>query len=592
MDTIIPVLNKLQDTFAKIGESAIDLPQIVVVGCQSSGKSSVLESLVQKDFLPRGSGIVTRRPLVLQLIHAPEGTKEHGIFLHKDGEKFYDFDKIRGEIIQATIDECGENGISNKSINLRIYSPTVPDLTLVDLPGLTKVATEGQPEDLPRIINNMVLEFIAKPNAIILAITPANQDIANSDSLLIARSVDPTGQRTIGVLTKIDIMDKGTDCLDILKNKTYPLKLGYIGVINRSQKDINENKPMDKVIESERRFFVTNPKYAEVADQCGYPYLSSTLNHILINHIKEKLPSVHNQISLLLRIKHKELEGYGESIGDSEKDRQMTIYRIIEEYISKYSSTIYATSDLALNHEDGGSVIVSKLINEFPQKLRTLNKISLMSSSEIMSIMNSNTGIQPTLFFPESSFYMILRDGIEEMRPIAIEAADMVEQYLEKIHSDIDFPELSRFPKVKAAISDEIATISKESLEECQQFINTFIDIQKSYVNTAGVNIFGLLNNQDAPPGEQKAILLKKIALDYFNSSRKQVEDEIPKIIIRMIVKKSVERFRQELFAKLVTKPDVTEDPAIARRRKNCCKMIQALKDASSTLNEIRMIHL
>jgi GTP-binding protein EngB required for normal cell division len=592
MDSIIPVLNKLQDTFSKIGERAIDLPQIVVVGCQSSGKSSVLESLVQKDFLPRGSGIVTRRPLVLQLIHAPEGTKEYGVFLHKDGEKFYDFNKIREEIVQATIDECGDKGISNKSINLKIYSPTVPDLTLVDLPGLTKVATEGQPENLPKLINDMVLEFVTQPNAIILAITPANQDIANSDSLLMARSVDPSGLRTIGVLTKIDIMDKGTDCVSVLKNETYPLKLGYIGVVNRSQKDIDDNKPMDKVIESERRFFVTNPVYAEVADQCGYPYLSSTLNRILVNHIKEKLPSVHNEISQLLRIKYKELQGYGESIGNTVQEQQMTIYRIIEEYITKYSHIIYATSDLATNHDDGGSVIVSMLTNDFPQKLRALNKIKEMTTDEINAIMDSNTGIQPPLFFPESSFYMILRDGIEEMRPIAVEAADKVEQFLETIHSAIDFPELTRFPKVKSAIADEVATISKDSLEECQEFISTFIDIQKSYVNTAGINIFGLLTNQDESPSEQKASLLKKIAVDYFNSARKQVEDEVPKIIIRMIVKKSIERFRQELFTKLVTKPDVTEDPGIARRRKNCLKMIEALKEASSTLNEIRMIHL
>lgn len=68
---LIAIVNRLQDTFNHIGGDALDLPQIVVVGSQSSGKSSVLETIVGRDFLPRGQGIVTRRPLVLQLIHTP-----------------------------------------------------------------------------------------------------------------------------------------------------------------------------------------------------------------------------------------------------------------------------------------------------------------------------------------------------------------------------------------------------------------------------------------------------------------------------------------------------------------------------------------
>jgi len=217
--------------------------------------------------------------------------------------------------------------------------------------------------------------------------------------------------------------------------------------------------------------------------------------------------------------------------------------------------------------------------------------IKSLTTEQINSMMKSNTGIQPPLFFPESTFFLILRDGIEEMRPIALEAADTVEQYLEKVHSQIDFPELSRFPKVKAAISDEIAAISKDSLEECQNFINTFIDIQKSYANTSGIDILASINSSETILQNQKALLLKNIALDYFNMARKQVENEVQKIIMRMIVKKSIERLRVELFNKLVTHPDVTEDPTIARRRNNCLKMIAALKDASSTINEIRMIH-
>ncbi|KAL5070753.1 hypothetical protein RYX36_021640 [Vicia faba] len=114
--------------------------------------------------------------------------------------------------------------ISTVPIQLSICSPNVVNLTLIDLPGLTKVAVEGQPDSIVHDIENMVHSYIEKPNCIILAISPANQDIATSDAIKISREVDPTGERTIGVLTKIDLMDKGTDVVDMLEGRAYRLK--------------------------------------------------------------------------------------------------------------------------------------------------------------------------------------------------------------------------------------------------------------------------------------------------------------------------------------------------------------------------------
>lgn len=180
---LITLVNKLQDVFTTVGvPNPIDLPQIVVVGSQSSGKSSVLENIVGRDFLPRGTGIVTRRPLVLQLINrqpvsnangvlqddAPGGdqeanSNEWGEFLHIPGQKFYNFNQIRDEIVKETEAKTGRNaGISPAPINLRIYSPNVLTLTLVDLPGLTKVPVGDQPRDIEKQIRTMVLKQIGK----------------------------------------------------------------------------------------------------------------------------------------------------------------------------------------------------------------------------------------------------------------------------------------------------------------------------------------------------------------------------------------------------------------------------------------------
>jgi len=84
----------------------------------------------------------------------------------------------------------------------------------------------------------MILQFISKETCLILAVTPANADLATSDAIQLARSVDPDGLRTIGVITKLDLMDEGTDAREILENKLVPMRRGFVGVVNRSQKDI------------------------------------------------------------------------------------------------------------------------------------------------------------------------------------------------------------------------------------------------------------------------------------------------------------------------------------------------------------------
>ena len=208
MNNLIPIINKLQDVFNAIGESPIDLPQIVVVGSQSSGKSSVLESIVGREFLPRGTGIVTRRPLVIQLyntgnvggeenveniidenIKGAESTtagassasnkQEWGEFLHLPGQKFFDFNEIRSEIARETDRLTGKNkGISKQSINLKIFSPHVLTLSLIDLPGTTKVPVGDQPSDIENLIQDMCLTYISNPASIILAVTAANTDLA------------------------------------------------------------------------------------------------------------------------------------------------------------------------------------------------------------------------------------------------------------------------------------------------------------------------------------------------------------------------------------------------------------------------------
>ncbi|KAG4170519.1 hypothetical protein ERO13_A12G152250v2 [Gossypium hirsutum] len=167
--SLIGLINKIQRACTLLGDHGGQgmslweiLPSVAVVGGQSSGKSSVLESVVGRDFLPRGSGIVTRRPLVLQL-HKTESGTEYAEFLHAPKKRFTDFVAVRKEIADETDRITGKTKqISNIPIHLSIYSPNVVNLTLIDLPGLTKVAVEGQSETIVEDIENMVRTYVEK----------------------------------------------------------------------------------------------------------------------------------------------------------------------------------------------------------------------------------------------------------------------------------------------------------------------------------------------------------------------------------------------------------------------------------------------
>ncbi|KAI8472465.1 MAG: the Dynamin A Gtpase domain complexed with Gdp, determined As myosin fusion [Monoraphidium minutum] len=350
-DSLIPVINRLQDIFSQVTlDFKLALPQVAVVGSQSSGKSSVLEALVGRDFLPRGPDICTRRPLVLQLVKAPAAAagapasggggaaappapggaaggdaaggggaarqpREWGEFLHAPGKIFTDFERIRQEIQSETERVSGGNkNISDKPIRLKICSPNVLTMTLIDLPGMTKVPVGDQPTDIERRIREMVFSYIREPTCIILAVSAGNTDLANSDALQVAQLVDPEGARTIGVITKLDIMDRGTNAVAALRNAVVPLRLGYVAIVNRSQADINSRKSMAEARRAEAAWFDHHAEYLEVASQCGVAILARRINAILGSHIRTLLPQLRRQISDALEARSAELGGYGDEL--------------------------------------------------------------------------------------------------------------------------------------------------------------------------------------------------------------------------------------------------------------------------------------
>lgn len=496
MEALIPVINKLQDVFNTIGADAVQLPQIVVVGAQSSGKSSVLESLVGRDFLPRGSGIVTRRPLILQLVHvspddpqhrsADEGTlklEEWGKFLHTKNKIYTDFDLIREEIEAETERMGGCNkGICPEPINLKIYSSRVVNLGLIDLPGLTKVPVGDQPEDIEVQVRELILKYISNPNSIILAVTAANTDFATSESLKLAREVDPDGRRTLAVITKLDLMDAGTDAMDVLCGRVIPVKLGIIGVVNRSQQDIKDKKSIQDALKDEAAFL--QRKYPALANRNGTPYLAKTLNRLLMHHIRDCLPELKTRVNVMISQFQSLLNSYGEAVDD----QGQTLLQIITKFASSYCATIEGTArNIETTELCGGARICYIFHETFGRTLDSIHPLSGLTTLDILTAIRNATGTRPALFVPEVSFELLVKRQIRRLEEPSLRCVELVHEEMQRIiqHCGTEVQqEMLRFPKLHERIVDVVTHLLRRRLPATNQMVENLVAIELAYINT------------------------------------------------------------------------------------------------------------
>ncbi|XP_070973429.1 dynamin-1-like protein isoform X2 [Oncorhynchus clarkii lewisi] len=509
MEALIPVINKLQDVFNTVGADIIQLPQIAVVGTQSSGKSSVLEALVGRDLLPRGTGVVTRRPLILQLVHVdPEDRRktseengvdgeEWGKFLHTKNKIYTDFDEICLEIEAETERVSGNNkGITDEPIHLKIFSPHVVNLTLVDLPGITKVPVGDQPKDIEVQIKDLIVKHISNPNSIILAVTAANTDMATSEALKVAREVDPDGRRTLAVVTKLDLMDAGTDAMDVLMGRVIPVKLGLIGVVNRSQLDINNKKTVADAIRDEYAFL--QKKYPSLASRNGTKYLARTLNRLLMHHIRDCLPELKTRINVLAAQYQSLLSSYGEPV----EDQSSTLLQLITKFAAEYCHTIEGTAKYIETTELCGGARICYIFHEtFGRTLESVDPLGGLTTIDVLTAIRNATGPRPALFVPEVSFELLVKRQVKRLEEPSLRCVELVHEEMQRIiqHcSNYSTQELLRFPKLHDAIVEVVTSLLRKRLPVTNEMVHNLVAIELAYINTKHpdfADACGLMNN-------------------------------------------------------------------------------------------------
>lgn len=466
---------------------------------------------------------------------------------------FTDFKKIRQEIEDETDRVAGENkGICDEPINLKIHSNRVVDLTMVDLPGITKVPVGDQPEDIEDQIKRLVLSYIQNPNSIILAVTPANTDVATSEALKMALEIDPEGTRTLAVLTKLDLMDEGTDAIDVLNGNVIPVKLGIIGVVNRSQKDIINDKGIEDQLKKEAAFI--SARYPKIANKSGTPYLAKTMSRLLMHHIPNCLPELKKRVNDKTIEYQTVLRSYGEPLSDKDK----TLLGIITSFSQAYCTTIAGTSGSIEGTTICDSTKLYYILHEtFEKALSQITPVVKLTKKSLAYALELAMGSGPRLFNDPSfdlPFGEIVKDQLARLENPSLNCVDLVlTEMTRNIHHCGNAKvqsELRRFPRLREKISEVVVKLLQERLVIAKQVVENLVAMEVGYVNKKHPDFNPKAAAESTPLGgssdmsksglSEEALkntrILENLIHSYFYLIRKSIQDLVPKAIMFHLV--------------------------------------------------------
>ncbi|XP_039654490.1 interferon-induced GTP-binding protein Mx-like isoform X2 [Perca fluviatilis] len=453
-------------------EKDLSLPAIAVIGDQSSGKSSVLEAL-SGVALPRGSGIVTRCPLELKMKRRREGEEWYGKISYQDCEKeIEDPADVDKKIREAQDEMAGVGvGISDDLISLEIASPDVPDLTLIDLPSIARVAVKGQPENIGDQIKRLIQKFIKRQETISLVVVPCNVDIATTEALKMAQEVDPDGERTLVILTKPDLVDKGTEeaVVDIVHNKVIHLKKGYMIVRCRGQKDITDKVSLTEAIEREKAFFSDHLHFQTLYDEghATVPKLAEKLTLTLVHHIKTSLPRLEEQIEEKLEQTQAELERYGPGPPSDDTERRVLLICKVTAFTQ---DAISLTTGEELKCGDQVRREFGKWNAHLDHSEKNLNK---RIEREVEEYEEKYRGRELLGFINYKTFEVMIKERIKHLEEPAVLRLKDIQDVVRKVFIQLAHSSFIGFPKLIKTAEAKIEAIMKQKESTAEAMLRT-----------------------------------------------------------------------------------------------------------------------
>ncbi|OWK52511.1 Interferon-induced GTP-binding protein Mx [Lonchura striata] len=602
----------LVDSLRALGiEKDLSLPAIAVIGDQSSGKSSVLEAL-SGVALPRGNGIVTRCPLELKLRRLPEGQAWQGKISYRNVTlDLQHASEVDRAIRQAQDIVAGpRSAISGQLISLEIRSPDVPDLTLIDLPGIARVAVGDQPKDIGDQIKSLLKRIIGCKETINLVVVPCNVDIATTEALKMAQEVDPTGQRTIGILTKPDLVDRGTEeaIVKILRNRVIPLKKGYMIVKCRGQQDIHNKLTLAAAIQQERIFFENHKHFRAIMEEgkATIPCLAEKLTDELVKHIIKTLPALESQIRDTFQKTLQELQRYNRGTPQTESERLFFLTDLIKYFNQDISQSTRGEEQLY-----GDEVrLFTKVRKEFRSwgviLLESDARAKKMVPGKVWKYEDQYRGREIPGFSNYRTFEDIIKEQMRELEEPAIEILNNVIKLVEEKFIELAKRNFANFHNLNRAAKMKIEDISEKQASEAERHIRAQFKMERIVycqddlyihdLNTVKAqNAFNTSSEKDlkslfAPKDSSFAVEMASQTSAYFSEASKRLTNQIPLIILSSVLHDFGENVQTSMLQLLQDKEKVNflldEDSEAAKTRNFLSQRVERLTKALQYLRE------
>lgn len=313
---------------------------------------------------PRGTGLVTRCATQIRMSHGK--TRKADIRAGEDAKSEIIMNRgdITEKIQEATDKLCpvsskagleGAQICADEMIEIQLQSPGAPDLTFIDLPGIVRTTTKGQSKNVIAQVDNLLSRYLKQKRKLVLAVIPADADIATAEILERAAQYDPDGSRIMGVLTKPDLVNPGSeeDVLAVLQNETKPIKHGYFMLKNPSQKESGALVSQEEARRIELEWFAQSKFVDRGGENLGVEALTSALTTLLVGQIEEDIPAMRKEIEGLLSTAQKSLRELGAAAPNSAKACREDVGSVIRGWSASMHRVLESNyDDLEKNDDD------------------------------------------------------------------------------------------------------------------------------------------------------------------------------------------------------------------------------------------------
>ncbi|XP_051869301.1 interferon-induced GTP-binding protein Mx3-like [Pristis pectinata] len=581
-------------------DKEVSLPTIVVVGDQSSGKSSVLEMLSEIS-LPRGNGIATRCPLELKLKKV-EGRKPwKGQISYKQFVKTLDDPtQLEAEILKAQ-DVLAENkSISSELISVLVESTVAPDLTLIDLPGIVRVAVGNQPQDIGEKTRKLIKNYIEKKETIILVVIPCTVDIATTEALKLAQEVDPDGQRTLGVLTKPDLIDEGTEkeIIKIIENNVIPLKKGYILVKCRGQKKLNITA--SAAMEEEKAFLQNNEFFRPLLEKgfASFKHLSDKLTSELIQQIMTQLPVIENEIrEKIIEVKIQQ-EKLGTITPEEDEAKSVILNYKVLSYCEEIANLV--AGDYQKDYENGLKICdySRHLFSEWYGRLESEKvKFNEEAITKVKHHEKNSKGRELPGFTKYRIFETIVREHIQKLLAPALQLMKELADKTHTIFNKIGLEHFGAFPNLLRTTKDIIAVVRQMQEQGAEQMLRMHFKMEDMVYAPDAMYSFKLTNTHSSSQHNLNANHsvsgnLSLILVSHLQTYYQIVIDRLVQMIPMVTKYHLLQEFSKEVKLKMtqtILKEEshsdfLQEDDSTTRKRKDLNDTLQRLTNARNLL--------